>query len=146
MRGSLTCGCVTFLVAGLARRYRRLSAAIGRLVERGGGIRNLKGDDADAIAVPMNELCREVIGTQRRREYESDIALLEQIGGRVSGTGLETAICGPVETEARLVEHGGLPGVADEELEMVDPFNRTEVGHNATIFAAKRRIVQQKLL
>ena len=91
MRGSLTCG-VPFSSRVSRRRYRRSSAAIGRLVERGGGIRNLKGDDADAIAVPMNELCREVIGTQRRREYESDIALLEQIGGRVSGTGLETAM------------------------------------------------------
>ncbi len=35
-----------------------------------------------------------------------------------------------MEAEAGLVKHGSLPGIADEELEMVDALDRAEVGHN----------------
>ncbi len=122
------------LVAGVFGRHRGLCAAFGRFVERRRGIGHLKRHDADAIAVLMDEVRGRVLGAKRRRQHEPDIALLEHVGRRVATSSLETPVGGPMEAEAGLVKHGSLPGVAHKELEMVDAFDRAEVGHNMNHF------------
>ena len=109
--------------------HRRLGAARRRLAERRCRVGHLQRDDADTVAMPSDEFCRGVIGTERAGEHEPDVALLEHVGGHVAGAGFEASIRGPVEAETRFVEDRRLPGVADEELEVIDAFDRAEVAH-----------------
>ena len=89
-------------------------------MERRRGVGHLKRDDADAVAVLAHVLGDRMVRTQRGREHQPDVALLQHVGGRVAIPGLETAIGRRGEAEGRRVKGGRLLGVADVELEVVD--------------------------
>jgi hypothetical protein len=50
-----------------------------------------------------------------------------------------------VEAEAALVEHRRLPGVAHEQLEVVDAFDWAKIWHDVNYFGSHGMLVQQKV-
>ena len=77
----------------------------------------------------LDEVCGGIIGAERTGEHKPDIPLLQDVRSDVARAGLEPSIGAPVEPKAGLVEHRRLPGIADEELEVIDAFDRTEIAH-----------------
>ena len=57
---------------------------------------------------------------QRRGEHEGDVALAQDVPGLVPHLRFQAGVGDHVEAEGVAVEERGLPGVADEEANVVD--------------------------
>ena len=85
-------------------------------------------DVADAVAVGAGEARDLVVGRERAREDEVDLALAEHVGRPVADAGLRPRVGVPVEAEGVLVVVGALLGVPDPELDVVPALERHRVG------------------
>ena len=57
---------------------------------------------------------------QRRGQHEGDVALAQDVAGFVLDAGFQARVGDHVEAEGVAVEVGRLPGVADEEADVID--------------------------
>src|SRR5688500_10663101 len=73
----------------------------------------------DTVAMLLHVLGDGAVGSQRSREHEPDIALLDAPRHVVPGAGLESSVSDWGETE-RAIELRGLLRVADEEMNVID--------------------------
>ena len=87
----------------------------------------------DPVAVALVVLGDLVVAGQRAGQDEADPALLEHVRDAVATAGLEAAVGGLGEAEGARVVVGGLGGVADEQLEVVDAMDR----HRVTVSGAE---------
>ena len=92
----------------------RIGAAVDGPVPR--GIRVM--EDAEERLMPRPQ--REPVGSQRRGEHQTRLALLEGVRGRVALTGLEPGIGKLGEPERLPVIERRLLRVADPQLDVVD--------------------------
>ena len=61
-----------------------------------------------------------MVRAERRSEDEGDIALTEDVAGFVPRLRLQAGVGDHVEAEGVAIEVGRLPGVADEEADVID--------------------------
>ena len=94
-------------------------------VER--GVRHGQGDVAHPVAVPGDVGGDLGVGAQRGGEREPDGALLQHPGGPVPHARLRAGVGDRREPEPGPVEVGGLPGVTDPQLDVVDAEQRERV-------------------
>ena len=92
-----------------------------------GGVGDRQCDHARAVAVEGVVLRDLVAGGEGAGEDEPDAPLLEDVRGAVAQPGLEAGVGHLPEAEGARVEVGGLLGVADPELDVVDAVERHEV-------------------
>ena len=116
-RGEPDVAVVVFeLVGGL-----HAARAVGdRVLVGGRGIRDAQRDLVHAVAVSLVVLGDLVVTGQRPGEDETDPALLEHVRDAVAAARLEPAVSGLGEAERVRVVVGGLGGVPDEQLQVVD--------------------------
>jgi hypothetical protein len=69
-----------------------------------------------------------MIGCQGGGEEQSNLVLLQEIAGSITGSGLGAAVCQELEPECCTIVVAGLLGVADIELDEVGPIDREGVG------------------
>ncbi len=81
-----------------------------------------------AVAVRAGEARDLAVAAQAARQDETDVALLQQIGGPVADTCLGSGVGRLRKAERSLVVVGGLLRVADVQLEVVPAVDRHEVG------------------
>ena len=116
------------------RRLNPFRTALCRFRVGSVHVLDLKRDVTDAVAVPMDVLRREPLGLEGRGEHESDLSLLEHVGGAVAHFRLEAGVGGHREAEGVGVEKGGLPRVSHPEFQVVDGSDLQEIvalGHPA---------------
>ena len=87
-----------------------------------------EGDVVDAVAVRADVLGDLAVRRQRRGEHEPDVVLDHHVAGAVADLRLEAAEGDRREAPQGAVVGGGLAGVADPELDVVDAVERQEVG------------------
>ena len=97
-----------------------MGTAFDRKIVGGSHVVHLNGNVGDAVAVEDEALNFGMAGPQRRDEYERDAALLHDVGGLVLHLRLEPGVGDNVEAEGVPVEERTLPGVADEEANVID--------------------------
>jgi len=89
-----------------------------------------QGDVSHAVAVTGNVLGDGAVGSQPGGEDEGRVPLGEGVAGPVPDACFGASVGEELEAEGLLVEVGGLVGVADPELNVVDGPDRQEVLHS----------------
>jgi hypothetical protein len=79
-----------------------------------------------------------VVGTERARDDEPRVSLLQDVGGTIPDARLGTRIRDRLEAERALIVIGRLLRVADPELDVVPPEQRHEVLAHASDSRASR--------
>src|SRR6476646_227132 len=92
------------------------------------GARHLERDVAGAVAVTARELRHLAVGAQAARQDETDVTLLDNVGGAVADARLRSRIGRAREPERVLVEVRRLLGVPDPKLDVIPTLKRHEVG------------------
>jgi hypothetical protein len=95
-------------------------AAFRGLLVRPIDVLDLERDVLHAVAVAVDVLRDRPLGTERRREDEPDLSLLEQVRRAVADLGFETGVPRDGEPERVHVVERGLAGIPDPELDVVD--------------------------
>ena len=86
-----------------------------------------EGDVAHPVAVPQHVGRDRSVRTQRTREDESDLVLLDEVARAVAHARLGSAVADQLKAECRLVLVGRLLRVADVELDVVGAVDREDV-------------------
>jgi hypothetical protein len=111
----------------------RLGDAAGAALERlAVGVRrvgDLEGSVLDSVPVGVGVPGDFVVGAERAREDEADVALLEQVRGPVAEACFGACVSDGAEAESVLVEVGGLLRVSHPQLEVVP----AEQGHEVLV-------------
>src|SRR5487761_1689929 len=97
-------------------------AAPDRIVEGGAGVVDGEGQGPHAISMPTRVVGDLPVRSRRGGHHQGDLALLEYVGGAVSGPRFRSLIGDHVEAQCAPIEVGRLTGVSDQELDVVHPF------------------------
>ena len=111
----------------LGRRQRGDRAAGRRLAPGRRDVVDAERDVVDAVAVRADVLGDLAVRGERCREHEPDVVLDHHVAGPVADLRLEAAEGDRREAPQGPVVGGGLAGVADPELDVVDALERQEV-------------------
>ena len=115
------------LVLHPLRLGHALRTALHGLTVRLARVRDAQRDVLDPVAVRRGELADLVPATQRARDHEADVVLLEHVARAVADPRLRACVRRAAEPECVLVVEGGLLGVPHPELDVVPPVERHEV-------------------
>ena len=115
-----------FVGVGLGR-FDGFCAAAGGFAPCGGCVLDDEGDGADAVSVLVDVLGDLGVGAERGGEDEADFSLLKDVGGAVAEAGFGAGIGDELHAEGGAVKIGGLPGVADVELDVVGAFEGKKI-------------------
>ena len=89
-------------------------------VEGSGDVVHLEGDVLHAVAMLDEPLRLGMLARERRDEHERDLPLPQDVARLVLMFGFEAGVGDDVEAEGVAIEVRRLPGVADEEADVVD--------------------------
>ena len=103
------------------------SAPLDRLRVRVARVVHPEREVAHAVAVAADVIGDRTVRTDRRRQHEPNLVLLEEVARAVANSGLRPAVRDEVEPERGAIEHRALLGVADVELDVVGAVDRKRI-------------------
>ena len=94
-------------------------------------------------AVTVNVVTHRMVGSHGAGDDESDLALLEQVGGGLPGAGLRTAVPRDLEAEQAAEHLRGLKGVAHPPLQVGEPLDREAVARRHRLGASNGVVINR---